>query len=563
MYSRADDARAGLRRRPELPRSSLHTDAIWRACRIILDVRMHRGELSVEEATEFLVEQTSFEGANARAEVQRYTYTPDLPAVVPARARSCSSASAPTSSGASASAFSLRAFHDALLRNGSLPISFHRRLLRRRGRASERDLSRAGHPGDRPRTAAARGSSSGPARRPASGPRPIGPSGSPSSSSARRAAHPPRRLRWRAVGRPGEPRGGRGDRRRGSPSRSSWPAAWTRPTGIRLAFAAGATRVVLATAIADRPDDLRACLAVAGDWLAVGLDPRPERFAAFPWRRAAPPTIDGLVEELVGAGVRRLRPDPRRDRAGPRAGCVRSSGRTMPRSSSPAGSATSTVSAALRDTGVAGVILGEALLSGAIDFPQPWRPPHDPPRSLVASPCRSSASLVAAVVGACSGARRGGRRLERLAPPPRPRPSRTAGACPTRQPAATAGGRDRTSRSRRTKGAIGIKVEADLSPIAAGNFVALAACGYYDGVSSIGVRCRSFVIQGGDPTGTGTGGPGYTIKDEPVTRPYGRGTVAMARTAGPDSVGSQFFIVLDDKAATSSPTPTPTRSSDR
>ena len=63
---------------------------------------------------------------------------------------------------------------------------------------------------------------------------------------------------------------------------------------IRLAFAAGATRVVLSTVIADRPDDLRACLAVAGDWLAVGLDPRPDRLAAFPWRRAAPPTVDGL-----------------------------------------------------------------------------------------------------------------------------------------------------------------------------------------------------------------------------------------------------------------------------
>src|SRR6185369_7204823 len=56
-----------------------------------------------------------------------------------------------------------------------------------------------------------------------------------------------------------------------------------------------------------------------------------------------------------------------------------------------------------------------------------------------------------------------------------------------------------------------------------------------------------FVIQGGDPTGTGTGGPGYTIKDEKVTTPYKRGTVAMARSSQPDSVGSQFFIVLDDK----------------
>ena len=57
------------------------------------------------------------------------------------------------------------------------------------------------------------------------------------------------------------------------------------------------------------------------------------------------------------------------------------------------------------------------------------------------------------------------------------------------------------------------------------------------------------MIQGGDPTGTGTGGPGYSIKDEPVTTPYHRGTVAMARTRAPDSVGSQFFIVLDDTAS--------------
>ena len=101
------------------------------------------------------------------------------------------------------------------------------------------------------------------------------------------------------------------------------------------------------------------------------------------------------------------------------------------------------------------------------------------------------------------------------------------------------------------KGEIGITIEADLSPIAAGNFVALADCGYYDGVVFHRVATLQdgtpFVIQGGDPTGTGTGGPGYTIKDEPVTALYGRGTVAMARTRDPDSVGSQFFIVLDDK----------------
>ena len=97
------------------------------------------------------------------------------------------------------------------------------------------------------------------------------------------------------------------------------------------------------------------------------------------------------------------------------------------------------------------------------------------------------------------------------------------------------------------KGVIAIKIEADLSPIAAGNFVALASCGYYDGTVFHRV-VEKFVIQGGDPTGSGTGGPGYTIKDEPVTATYSRGTVAMARTAQPDSVGSQFFIVLDDSA---------------
>jgi cyclophilin family peptidyl-prolyl cis-trans isomerase len=77
--------------------------------------------------------------------------------------------------------------------------------------------------------------------------------------------------------------------------------------------------------------------------------------------------------------------------------------------------------------------------------------------------------------------------------------------------------------------------------------VALAGCGYYDGVVFHRV-VPGFVIQGGDPTGTGTGGPGYQIQDETVTATYSRGTVAMARTSLPNSVGSQFFIVLDDAA---------------
>ena len=137
---------------------------------------------------------------------------------------------------------------------------------------------------------------------------------------------------------------------------------------IRLAFAAGATRVVLTTAIADRPEELRACLAVAGDWLAVGLDPRPERLAAFPWRRSTPPTVAGLVSELVGAGVARF---------------VLSHGGTEPdlektRQLVQSYDAEILVAGGirdlaglrrLRDIGVGGVILGEVLFSGAIEYP--------------------------------------------------------------------------------------------------------------------------------------------------------------------------------------------------
>ena len=129
--------------------------------------------------------------------------------------------------------------------------------------------------------------------------------------------------------------------------------------------------------------------------------------------------------------------------------------------------------------------------------------------------------------------------------------SAATGSCPTSQPPALPAGQTRTVTITTPKGQIAIKVVADLAPIATGNFVALASCGYYDGTpfhrTPTLADGTAFVIQGGDPTGTGTGGPGYTIKDEPVTTPYQRGTVAMARSSAPNSVGSQFFIVLDDK----------------
>jgi cyclophilin family peptidyl-prolyl cis-trans isomerase len=130
-------------------------------------------------------------------------------------------------------------------------------------------------------------------------------------------------------------------------------------------------------------------------------------------------------------------------------------------------------------------------------------------------------------------------------------PSASAGSgCPTAQPEPLPAGESRIVTVETSEGDIEITVVADLSPIAVGNFVALAECGYYDGVVFHRI-VPGFVIQGGDPTGTGTGGPGYTIQDEPVTTDYARGTVAMARTPAPNSVGSQFFIVLDDAAAQS------------
>ncbi len=109
-------------------RLMMHTDAIWRACRIILDVKLHRGQIGVTDATDFMVEQTGFERPNASAEVRRYTYTPSyqlsylLGRVLLLRLREDEKRRL-------GDQFSLRNFHDSMLRQGSLPISFHRRIL--------------------------------------------------------------------------------------------------------------------------------------------------------------------------------------------------------------------------------------------------------------------------------------------------------------------------------------------------------------------------------------------------------------------------------------------------
>jgi peptidyl-prolyl cis-trans isomerase B (cyclophilin B) len=125
--------------------------------------------------------------------------------------------------------------------------------------------------------------------------------------------------------------------------------------------------------------------------------------------------------------------------------------------------------------------------------------------------------------------------------PPDPNATATPLANPPAEPAG-----DGTQVTIETElGSIVMEIHTESSPVAADNFVSLAESGFYDGVVFHRI-VPGFVIQGGDPEGTGRGGPGYTIADEPVVGEYVRGTVAMARTPAPNSQGSQFFIVLDD-----------------
>lgn len=95
-----------------------------------------------------------------------------------------------------------------------------------------------------------------------------------------------------------------------------------------------------------------------------------------------------------------------------------------------------------------------------------------------------------------------------------------------------------------SKGEIVMELDPKLAPVTVNNFVNLARDGYYTGLTFHRV-VPDFVIQGGCPEGTGTGGPGYRFDDEPVTGEYVLGAVAMAN-AGPNTNGSQFFICIDD-----------------
>src|ERR1700716_2496700 len=94
------------------------------------------------------------------------------------------------------------------------------------------------------------------------------------------------------------------------------------------------------------------------------------------------------------------------------------------------------------------------------------------------------------------------------------------------------------------RGTITMELDPQLAPNSVNHFVSLARDGFYNGLTFHPV-VPDFTIQGGDPDGTGSGGPGYKWADEPVRGEYTLGAVAMAN-AGPDTNGSQFFICIDD-----------------
>jgi cyclophilin family peptidyl-prolyl cis-trans isomerase len=144
---------------------------------------------------------------------------------------------------------------------------------------------------------------------------------------------------------------------------------------------------------------------------------------------------------------------------------------------------------------------------------------------------------------------------------PRPVTSPTGAVCDGREPATTPSPRvypapppqtiDRaatyTATLETSCGDIVIALEPRRAPVAVNNFVFLAREGFYDGLTFHRV-VAGFVVQGGDPEGTGQGGPGYVFEDELQPDGYPPGAVAMAN-AGPDTNGSQFFIVTGDASA--------------
>jgi cyclophilin family peptidyl-prolyl cis-trans isomerase len=183
-------------------------------------------------------------------------------------------------------------------------------------------------------------------------------------------------------------------------------------------------------------------------------------------------------------------------------------------------------------------------------------------------PRRTGAAIVALVAGvlsltACGGLGAGNSpsRPPAASAPGTPKASGAAASCvkgpqkpiaapaatPLANPPADVASDGTTATIKTSLGDITIELFTGSAPVAATNFIDLAQSGFYDCVVFHRL-VPGFVIQGGDPLGTGGGGPGYTIQDEKVVGTYKRGVVAMARTPRPNSQGSQFFIVLDDQA---------------
>ena len=138
---------------------------------------------------------------------------------------------------------------------------------------------------------------------------------------------------------------------------------------------------------------------------------------------------------------------------------------------------------------------------------------------------------------------------------PSPRPSfqvSPPAATPLASPPAAPAGDGTTATIETELGNIVMELYTESAPVAAENFINLAEAGYYNGII-FHRTIPGFMIQGGDPEGTGGGGPGFEIRDDPVVGDYSRGQVAMARPANtdgskiPDSQGSQFFIMVVDR----------------
>ncbi len=180
----------------------------------------------------------------------------------------------------------------------------------------------------------------------------------------------------------------------------------------------------------------------------------------------------------------------------------------------------------------------------------------------------ATVGLVALMLAGCSG-------VPNITPSPTPESPPTippttppytlapaSANCPTETPPALSG--TATVKMTTNFGDIVIKVDSSLGANAAGDFVALARCGYYNNVIFHRI-VKGFVIQAGDGTygrepslnlsKIGSGGPSWSVTDDQVSTPYKRGTVALANTGATNSANTQFFIVLSDTAWTAT-TPT-------